>query len=218
MVFLLLLPLLSLTEQDIIEKIKQQVSCDDCEIKVLSYHLPFKKKLDDFDSVEIVPKDSKVYGRRIFTAYFSKEGKNFIGTILAYIDRMVQVVVAKRRVERNEKLKSGDFEVKFVPMTLVPKDFVSPDEVLGKEIKLKVSLAKGEILRKAHISKNFVIRKGEHVKIVLETPKFYIEFPAIALSNAREGETIKVRNLRSNKIVYGKARKGKIVVVGGGDI
>ncbi|MCS7213171.1 MAG: flagellar basal body P-ring formation chaperone FlgA [Candidatus Calescibacterium sp.] len=211
--FLVIISLISLTESDIVQKIRQEISCDDCDIKVLSYHLPFGKKIEEFDSVEIISKDTKAYGRKIFTAYFAKEGKNFIGTIFAYVDKMVQVLVPTRRVERNEKLSFSDLEIKFVPLTLVPKDFLSPDEISGREISLKVPVAKGEILRRAHIADELVIRKGDKVKLVLENPKFYIEFPAIALSDAKSGEEIKVRNLNSNKVVYGRAKEGRIVIV-----
>jgi len=32
-------------------------------------------KLEDFDAVEIVPRDSKALGRKVFTAYFQKREK-----------------------------------------------------------------------------------------------------------------------------------------------
>lgn len=211
---ILLFIIISLTADDVLEKIKQEISCDDCEVKVLSYHLPFGKKLEDFSSVQIISKDSKALGRKVFSAYFSTaEGKNYIGTIFVYVDKMVQVLIPKKRIERNEKASPSDFDLKFVPLTLTPKDFISPDDVAGREISLKVPVAKGEILRRTHILEEIAIKKGDKVKIVLETPKFYVEFPAVALSDAKEGEEIKVRNLSSNKVVYGKALSGKIVKV-----
>lgn len=211
--FAVLFLFLSLTEADIIDKIRQEISCDDCDVRILSYHLPFKMKIEDFDSVEMISKDTKFYGRKAFTAYFSKGGKNYIGTIFAYVDKMVQVLVSMRRLERNEKVRPTDLEVRFVPYTLVPKDFISPDDLSGEDFVMKVPIAKGEILRRAHILDELVIRKGDRVKLVLETSKFYIEFPGIALSDGKDGQEIKVRNLNSNRIVYGRAKEGKIVVV-----
>jgi len=68
-------------------------------------------------------------------------------------------------------------------------------------------------LRKTHLREDIAIRKGDRVKIVLNSGIIYIEFPGLALSNAKEGEIIKVRNMSSNKIVYGVARRDKVVEV-----
>ncbi len=212
-VFFSILLLLKLTYQDVEKIIKGVSDCGDCEVKVLSLHIPLKMKLEDFDSVEIVPRDSKALGRKVFTAYFQKEGKNFTGTVFAFIDKKVMIPVAKRRIEKGERVDVKDFDFKEVYSTLTPADFLSKEDIEQKDLYLKVPVGKGEVLRKTHLREDIAIRKGDRVKIVLNSGMIYIEFPGLALSNAKEGETIKVRNLSSNKIVYGVAKGDKIVEV-----
>lgn len=213
MFFFITTLLISLSNSDIEKKIRDNLNCPDCEIKILSVHVPFGMKLDSFEYVEIVPKDSKVFGRRVFTAYFKKEGKNFIGTVFAFIDKKVKIMRAKRRLERGETLKPDDFETQDIFSTLAPQDFISPDNIENTNLILKVPVGKGEILRKTHLQEEFAIRKGDMVKLVLNSGSIHIEFPGLALSNAKEGEKVKVRNLSSNKIVYGEAKGGKIVEI-----
>jgi flagella basal body P-ring formation protein FlgA len=212
-VFLSFFILTKLTYQDVENMIKGISDCGDCEVKVLSLHIPLKMKLEDFDAVEIVPRDSKALGRKVFTAYFQKEGKNFTGTIFAFIDRKIMIPVAKRRIEKGERVDEKDFEFKEVYSTLTPSDFISKEDIEQKELYLKVPVGKGEVLRKTHLREDIAIRKGDRVKIVLNSGIIYVEFPGLALSNAKEGETVKVRNMSSNKIVYGVARENKIVEV-----
>jgi flagella basal body P-ring formation protein FlgA len=213
MIFFITTLLISLSNSDIEKQIRDNLNCPDCEIKILSIHIPLGMRLDSFDSVEIVPKDSKVFGRRVFTAYFKKEGKNFIGTVFAFIDKKVKIVRAKRRLERGETLKPDEFETQDIFSTLAPQDFISPDDIENANLILKVPMGKGEILRRTHIQEDFAIRKGDKVKLVLNSSSIYIEFPGLALSNAKEGERVKVRNLSSNKIIYGEAKSGKVVEI-----
>jgi len=123
------------------------------------------------------------------------------------------IPVAKRRIEKGERVDEKDFEFKEVYSTLAPSDFISKEDIEQKELYLKVPVGKGEVLRKTHLREDIAIRKGDRVKIVLNSGIIYVEFPGLALSNAKEGETVKVRNMRSNKIVYGVARGNKIVEV-----
>jgi len=204
--------LVNLTQEDIIASVENFVECDGCEVKILSIHIPFGKDISNFDSVELVPQDSKPFGRKIFRAYFSENGKNFIGTVFVYVDKKVDVLVAKRRIDKKEVAQMSDFEQKKMPLTTVPKDYISPADFPAGRI-FKVPLRKGEILRKVHLEEDYEIRKGEQVKIVLRSGNIYLEFPALALSNGKVGELIKVRNITSNKIVYGVVREGKIVEV-----
>mgnify|MGYP000201927981 FL=1 len=212
-IFMSIFLITKLTYQDVENIIKGVSDCEDCEVKVLSLHIPLKMKLEDFDSVQIVPRDSKALGRKVFTAYFQKEGKNFTGTVFAFIDRKVMIPVAKRRIEKGERVDGKDFEFKEVYSTLTPSDFLSKEDIEQGELYLKVPVGKGEVLRKTHIREDIAIRKGDRVKIVLNSGIIYIEFPGLALSNAKEGEIIKVRNMSSNKIVYGVARRDKVVEV-----
>ena len=210
---ILFISLMNITREELILSVKNFVDCESCEIKLLSVHIPFGKDISEFDSVELIPGDSKPLGRKIFRAYFSSpDGKNFIGTVFVYVDKKVDVLVAKRRIGRKEVAEMTDFEKKRMPLTLVPKDYVPPDN-LPRGRKFKVPVRKGEILRKVHLEEDYVIRKGDYVKLVLKNQVIYLEFPAIALSNAKEGDIVRVRNITSNKTVYGVARKGKVVEV-----
>ncbi len=208
----LLLVIAMLTQDDVSDAVRQNVSCLDCEIKILSIHIPPNKNIEEFESIELISRDSKSFGRKVFTAYFKQGGKNFIGTVFAYVDKKVMTLVAQKRLSRGDKVNLEDFEVKEMYLTTLPQDYISPSDLKGEEI-LKVPLAKGEILRKTHLEQEYSIRKGDKIKIVRNSRKIYLEFPGLALQDAKYGEQVKVRNLSSNKIIYGTAKEGKIVEI-----
>ncbi|TDT71565.1 flagella basal body P-ring formation protein FlgA [Hypnocyclicus thermotrophus] len=72
---------------------------------------------------------------------------------------------------------------------------------------------KNHILSNSDFEIKKLIKKGERVKIKVNYNGIKIEDVAIAMEDGIEGQTIEVKNLRSNKIFYGKvSESGEILV------
>ncbi len=113
------------------------------------------------------------------------------------------VVIAKRKIGRRQRLTREDI---FLGKREISKihnlSFSSVDDLTGK-------VAVRTILSNAIITENIVeipptVQKGSVVKLYIEANNFSIVTKGLAQEAGRTGEVIRVRNLDSKKVLYGK--------------
>ena len=202
-----------LTKQDIALEVQKYV-CKGCEFKILGIWIPGKKDISNFDDFELFPRDSKQIGRKIFDVLLkSKDGKMSWATLFVWVERYEEVAVLKKPVQRGEKLSQKFVEFVKMPATTVPPDAITRDNFEKFEGKVfTVDLKRGKILRKANLEENWSVRKGQRIKIVWKDGALYIETLGLALDSGKEGDRIRVRNLTSGKIIWGKIFRGTVIV------
>lgn len=133
-----------------------------------------------------------------------KEGKNIKRVkIWGYVDAKVPVVVLQKNLPKGSVLNEEDLILEFHPYSRVSQDVVlDKNRVVGKEIKM--SLKAGTILRYSYLQSPLMIRKNQIVDIIAIGRNFVVKARGIALQEGREGEKIKVKNISSKKILWGK--------------
>lgn len=205
--------LLFLTRQEIALEVQKHV-CQECEFKILGIWIPGKRDLQNFKDFELFPRDSKQVGRRIFDVLLKdKNGKMTWATLFVWVERYEKVAVLTKPVSRGEKLSRQLVNFVKMPATSIPPDAITEDEFEKFEGKLfTANLKRGKILRKANLEESWSIRKGQRVKIVWHDGALYIEAPGVALDSGKDGDRIRVRNLTSGKIVWGKIFRGTVLV------
>jgi len=113
------------------------------------------------------------------------------------------IAIAKRRIGRHQRLTREDM---FLGKREVTKTrgsiFFSVDDLIGK-------VAVRTILPNAIITETVVetpttIQKGNVVKLFIEANNFSIVTKGLAQETGRTGDVIKVKNLNSDKVIYGK--------------
>ncbi|MFQ5714620.1 MAG: flagellar basal body P-ring formation chaperone FlgA [Candidatus Scalinduaceae bacterium] len=113
------------------------------------------------------------------------------------------VVIAKRKIGRRQRLtKENIFLAKRETTKRHGLAFFSMDDLTGR-------VAVRTILPNAIITENIVetsptIQKGSVVKLFIEANNFSIVTKGLAQETGRTGEVIRVRNLNSKKVIYGK--------------
>ena len=208
---ILTLLLLVLTIDDIQKEVAKLVD-PESEVKILGIHIlgiSNSNNLSQFDKVEIMPKDNKKLGRRVFSSLFlkkdcSEEAPNSCvkrGTVFAYIEKYKEVAVANRDILKDEVLTPDSITIQSKQLSLIPQDALSYSEAISKIVKAAVK--EGDVIRAGLISEDFAIKKGDRITAYIKSGNIYIEVLALALESGKIGQKIRMRNMSSNRIIWG---------------
>ena len=122
------------------------------------------------------------------------------------------VLIAKSMLPSNkETLSPSDFEVLIRPVFDPDEYFTSLDEI--KYYKLNSDLLKDVLLKKSNLRKIDLIKPGSPVSLRLVNGGISIKGTGIPLSSGKIGEIVKVKNQKTNTILYGKVAGENMVSV-----
>ncbi|MBD1550649.1 flagellar basal body P-ring formation chaperone FlgA [Pseudomonas typographi] len=114
-----------------------------------------------------------------------------------------QVVTATRPMKRNDVIGQGDVALRERDVGPLSQGYLTElDQALG--LKLTRPAVMDQVLSPVQVERPEVIRKGDQVVISAGNAGIAVRMPGEALADGGEGEQIRVRNLRSNRVV--KAR------------
>ncbi len=122
------------------------------------------------------------------------------------------VVVAKKRLPRGTVLGPADLAVVERNQRDVPGDaLTAPEQAIGMET--KVALVPGTPLPRTAVAPPLVVKKGDLVTMVVETPVMKLTVAGEALEPGAVGAGIKVMNRSSKQTVAGKVIEHGLVLV-----
>lgn len=113
----------------------------------------------------------------------------------------------KGTVVRSADLKRVDFDL----ASLRQGYFTMANQITGKMLKQAIPL--GRIITPAYLSKPKLVRRGENVIILAKTSGFEIRMKGKALMDGTAGELIRVKNIKSHRIVEGTVERSGIIQV-----
>jgi len=174
--------------------------------------------------------DVEVKGEQITWAVQGRKEEPFIGDapfIIRFYDRdilarelqvratievLMDVVVSSRPISRNAEIVSDDVRVVRKSFTRAPRDlFSDPGEVVGKTLGKPVG-ANTEITK--GMARNLLlVRRGRLVKIILESGQLSMSTIGLSEEDGGRGDTVRVKNISSKKIVYARVLDPSIVKV-----
>ncbi len=112
------------------------------------------------------------------------------------------VPVLAHRVEAHKALAAADLDRLSVPEERVTDDIVTEDsQLIGRE--LRRDIGEGELLRARDVMPPRLVARGSLVTLRIQTPVLSITAQGKAEQDGTEGETIRVTNTQSNRIVEG---------------
>ena len=122
------------------------------------------------------------------------------------IRRYEDIVVASRKINRNDILTANDICIKRIETTNMP-GFTTIDSVeplLGKRILYTIPV--GKPITQNMVDDPAVIKKGEIVKILVKIGNLSILTKGVAKEDGYRGRAIKVMNLDTKKELYGEVK------------
>ena len=125
--------------------------------------------------------------------------------------KMFQVISLNKTLEKNSVLTINDLETLSLNNLGKSSFFNDKNMLIGR--KIKKNLKMGQILHPRHVFENFEIESGDALSIISSVGKAYVIVSGEAQNAGNLGDLIRVKNLRSGKIVKGYIKKNKIIRV-----
>ncbi len=182
--------------------------------------LEFKHALPDVEipsgelHLKVYGKVKKEYAGRItFRVDVYVDGQRYRTLYPSFnLDYLRTAFMTRRWVNREERLTQENvFPVEMRQSLIPPHAVTSMEELQGKIA--RVAIPKGRVVTLTQVVEPPLIRKKQIVTLKVDAPGLKVEAKGEALTDGRKGESIKVKNVDSGKILYGKVEDGNTVVV-----
>lgn len=150
------------------------------------------------------PKNGEFAGHVPLQVVFSVEPdfERRIG-VTASLEQRVKVVVTRRPLGRFKPIDAADVELKPLDVAALPADRIDdPEMVIGK--RTRRALDSGTVLRPDLLESPPIVKRGDRVRIIAETPGLRISAFGQVKQKGAQGELIPVVNLDSNKVVHAR--------------
>ena len=122
--------------------------------------------------------------------------------IRAQVKLFTPLVVSKRPLNRGHLIQENDIQLTRTELTGRQSAYLSStDQAIGYEVNRRVKA--GDIISVNNLSKPLIIKKGDAVTILAKNEGFQISMKGIASMAGSKGDKIKVKNIKTKKIVQG---------------
>jgi flagella basal body P-ring formation protein FlgA len=128
------------------------------------------------------------------------------------IDSEFPVLVARHALARDAQLTAADFELVQRHLPGLTSDYVTQPAMIDGQ-RLRKSIAGGEALSLDALTPSNAIHRGQQVTLIAGSGSFEVRMSAVALSDGRIADRIRVQNLSSQRVVEGIVRSDSVVEV-----
>jgi len=122
------------------------------------------------------------------------------------------VVVLRDHISRGEAVELSRLALQQRDIGKLQRGyFTSFKQVTGNVSKR--SLKAGTAISPSMISLPIIVRRGQAITLRVERPGFAVDMKGLALKKGRQGDTIKVKNSSSNRVLFGTIIHADLVLV-----
>lgn len=133
-------------------------------------------------------------------------------TIAGKVLPTLEVPILARPVPQNDLIGANDFTlVRKRASEVTPGTITEPQKLVG--MAATRSLRAGDMIQMHDISRPILVPRGETVTIILQTPYMTLTASGKALEDGALGDTVRVENTRSNKVVFGVVTQARTVMI-----
>ena len=126
-------------------------------------------------------------------------------------NKLLKIVKLKKSIEKNDIIELEDLETVLVEKKHQTSFFSNKQELVGR--KLKTNLKMGQKLHPRHLFESFDINNGDVISIVSNLGNVSVTVSGEAQDSGNLGDLIKVKNLKSGKIIRGYIKKDKKIKI-----
>ena len=158
------------------------------------------------------PLSQRLYSKNVTITIRCDAPKPWTVYVPIKVKTLVPVLVTTRQLVRGVPVQDSDITVEERELTRISTGyFENKEELIGRPAKRR--LTKGAVIRPVDMAMNKLIRRGNQVSIITESAGFSVRMPGKALSDAGQGEVIRVENLSSKRTIEGVVLAAGIVKV-----
>lgn len=131
----------------------------------------------------------------------------------AQVSLFRELLLASRNLVRGDIVTQADVVSEVVNISQLRQGQIGEsDNIIGQEVRRPIS--KGEPFRSAALDSPMVVRRGDPVTIELQAGPIAVRSNGTAMANGRIGESIRVRNSQSDRIVNARVvSAGRVLTV-----
>lgn len=131
-------------------------------------------------------------------------------SLLSQAEVFLPVVLAARVLERDQTIGEADLKLEKINLAKAQRGFFNRlDAVAGQSAKRRIRA--DQILHPGLLDAPLLVRRGDKVKILARKDGIQASTNGEALSNGKQGEVIRVRNLSSDKLIDAKVMEPGVV-------
>ena len=202
--------------QPIYSKTSQYKNCkDNIEIsKAFQSYNAMRVNCPDLDGFNLVIRvDLKDISKNINTKkqIVTKINKQKKSNSKDMIKKTFKLIKLNKSLEKNSILELKDLKVVSSNKLSQTSFFNNKKELIGR--KLKKNLKMDQLLHPRHLYETFEIKNGDVLSIVSNIGNASITVSGEAQQSGNLGDLIRVKNIRSGKIIKGYIKKNKIIKV-----
>ncbi len=192
------LPAYSMSEESIENKLKSYLKNNYPWDEIELYDLKLSSKVSAAPKRIFIEKPPP--GRTVFSIEL-EDGVRISAT--ATVKAFDMVVVSRGAFRRGYTLQDGDVYVSFLDVSRIPRDTVKDmDAALGKKLTRSI-IANAPIDATMLMNESQVVKKGQKVALVIESPYLSIMTMGMIKETGQVGNYVRAINIASNKIVTG---------------
>lgn len=199
----------SVVENRLTQQWKKQ--CEECEFRIVRLSVPqIKLTTGDQWNVQIPaerPRGSFTMPIEVTRLQGEPQTYWLKGQVAVYRE----VMVTKRTINMGERLQESDYEAQMRDVTFVTDGIVGAEDIIGK--RFKQSLTANAMILMGHMEREKALRRGEVVKVQSTEDNFEIYMSGVAEQDGFIGDTVNVRNPKTNQVVSARVvAKGEVQV------
>ena len=191
--------------------IHQKVPLNNVQVTLTSLNNQIQfPKCDKSLRVEIAP-GAKLIGNTTF-AVSCQSTIEWKIHVAAHIDGQVNALIARHPITRGTVINSTDLEFVTRRYSQLNHGYYESDKLLIN-MEAKRNIKAGQILTPALVKAQKLVLRGQHITIIAQNKGINLSVKGKALMDGKKGQTIKVRNLSSKKLIYARVISPGIVKV-----
>jgi len=181
------------------------------EINIRRLDPRLKLKPCDTPLTASVRRGSKLAG--ITSVAVSCTGKNTWKIyVQAEVAIMLDVVVADAMLERGQVVSEGDLKLESHDIGNLQQGYFDNTGKIAGMIARR-TIKPGDLINTNMLKRAYMVKRGESVYLIVKTSGLQVQMKGKALGNATKGNTVRVKNMSSKRVVEGVATAPGIVTI-----
>ena len=132
--------------------------------------------------------------------------------VQAEVKIVLDIVVADAMLERGQVISEGDLAIESHDIGNLPQGYFDDTGKVAGMVARR-AIKPGDLINSHMLKRAYMVKRGESVYLVVKTPGLQVRMKGKALGNATKGNTVRVKNLSSDRIVEGVATAPGVVSI-----
>ncbi len=163
-------------------------------------------------SWKVTPSHPEIMGSSSFSIFFFVDGQPSSNCLVrGKLEALADVATAVTTLHKGDVITANNIIMARRTIDDLDNPFRDTTLLIGKQADRTIKA--GRAIEQAHIVSPPIIKSGEMVKIFARKGLLQISASGIAKANGRQGETIRVKNISSGKLIYCRVEAPGVVSV-----